>query len=173
MAKITRICLTGAESTGKSRLAEELARHFKGSVCVEFARDYVLEVRRPLTSGDVEPIARGQMRKEDEAAIACASDVLFLDTDLVSTVAYARYYYGDCPEWIEQAARERLADIYLFLDTDVPWMEDAARDSGADREAVHETFQRVLEEFDADYVLIRGDWDERREAAIAAIQAAR
>lgn len=173
MAKVACICLTGAESTGKSRLAEELARHFEGSVCFEFARDYVLEVKRPLTADDVEPIARGQMRKEDEATINCISDLLLLDTDLVSTVAYARYYYGECPKWIERAARARLADVYLFLDIDVPWIEDDARDAGADRELVHEHFQRVLDEFGANYVLIRGDWDERRAAAIAAIQAAR
>mgnify|MGYP000592549471 CR=1 FL=1 len=29
--------------------------------------------------------------------------LLVLDTDLVSTVVYARHYYGHCPAWIEEA----------------------------------------------------------------------
>jgi nicotinamide riboside kinase len=37
-----RVCLIGAECTGKTRLAEDLARHF-AAVCVpEYAREYAV-----------------------------------------------------------------------------------------------------------------------------------
>ena len=168
METLTRICLTGAECTGKSRLAEELARHF-GTVCIpEYAREYALRVARPLTYLDVAAIAEGQMALEGGLVAGLA----ILDTDLISTVVYSRHHYGACPEWIEAEARKRRADLYLLLDVDVPWSADAARDSGARREELHEEFRRALEEFGGKFVLIFGTWEERRKRAIEAIEAA-
>ena len=91
----------------------------------EFARVYVDEKTAttglPVDETDVEPIARGQIAAEDRGA-AEARGLLVLDTDLVSTTVYARHYYGSCPAWIEQAARDRRADLYLLCDIDVPWI---------------------------------------------------
>jgi NadR type nicotinamide-nucleotide adenylyltransferase len=166
---LTRICLTGAECTGKSGLAEELARYF-GTVWVpEYAREYAERVARPLTYLDVVAIAEGQMALEDRTV---ASRLVILDTDLISTVVYSRHHYGACPEWIEAEARKRRADLYLLLDVDVPWTADDARDSGARREELHEEFRRALDEFEAKYMLISGTWEERRQRAIDAVRGA-
>lgn len=169
MAPLTRICLTGAESTGKSELAQELARHFSTVAVPEFAREHALAAGRVLDVSDVEPIATGQIAQEDRI-IATADNVVILDTDLLSTVVYSRHYYGTCPEWVERAARSRLAGLYLLLDIDVPWIADPARDAGADREKVQQEFEAVLREFGARHELISGSWAERRELAIAAIR---
>ena len=168
METLTRICLTGAESTGKSELAQELARRFSTIAVPEYAREYAISVGRPLEFGDVEPIARGQIASEDR--VIGGGGLLILDTDLLSTIAYSRYYWGRCPDWIEAAARERLADLYLFLHTDVLWIPDPARDGAVDREKVHAEFHRTLSHFDAPYVSIRGTWEERERKAIEAIR---
>jgi len=55
---------------------------------------------------------------------------------------------------------------------DVPWIADAARDSGARREELHEEFRRALDEFGAKFVLISGNWEERRQRAIDAVRGA-
>jgi NadR type nicotinamide-nucleotide adenylyltransferase len=162
-----RIVLTGSESTGKSELATALAAHFGAAVTREFARDYALAKNAPLDASDVEPIARGQMALED----AAEGPLIICDTDLVSTVIYSNHYYSLCAPSIVDAARERLADLYLLLDTDVPWMPDPARDAGGERAAIHARFVATLEELGANYVVIRGNWEERRAAAIAAIEA--
>jgi nicotinamide riboside kinase len=94
-----------------------------------------------------------------------------LDTDLVSTTVYARHYYGSCPAWIDQAARERLGDLYLLCDIDVPWVADDARDRPRERAHMHGLFVAALEALGARYVTIRGSWAERRQAAIAAVDA--
>ena len=62
------IVLTGPECTGKSTLAGELAVRLAASVSREFARTYVDRKGGPLGAADVEPIARGQIALEDEAA---------------------------------------------------------------------------------------------------------
>ena len=79
----------------------------------------------PLTADDVEPIARRQIEAE-ERGLATATRLLVLDTDLLSTTVYARHDYGSCPPWIEQAARDRRADLYLPCDVDAPWVSDPA-----------------------------------------------
>lgn len=170
MAAFTRICLIGAESTGKSELAEELARYYKTVWVPEFAREYTLRVSRQLDFFDVFPVARGQMANEDRV-LANARGIVILDTDLLSTVVYSRFYFGVCPDWIERAARIRLADLYLFMDIDVPFVADPARDARANRPQVHEEFQRALNEFGARHMLISGSREERRRKAIDAINA--
>jgi NadR type nicotinamide-nucleotide adenylyltransferase len=166
------VTVTGSECTGKTTLARDLARRFDTVWIPEFARDYLLEktatTSLPLDASDVEPIARGQVAAEDRG-IAAARGLVIQDTDLLSTTVYARHYYGACPAWIEQAARDRRADLYLLCDIDVPWVPDRVRDRPHLREHVHALFVEALETLGARYVTIRGGWDERLATAIAAV----
>lgn len=161
MADLTRICLTGPESTGKTEIAATLAREL-GTVWVpEYAREYAETHGNDLTAEDVEPIARGQMANEERLA-SSATRVLILDTDLLSTVVYARYYYGSCPRWIEEEAHRRRADLYLLLDTDIEWKSDAARDAGGDaREDLFDSFRAALDEFGTRWEIVSGGWEDR------------
>ena len=167
---VRRVTVTGSESTGKTWLAQRLAARFQTIWVAEFARQYALHKAAPLDASDVEPIARGQMEAED-AALARARNVAILDTDLVSTVVYARHYYGECPAWVERAARARLAELYLLCDIDVPWVADPARDRPNARHEIQSAFAKRLQEYGARYVIVRGTWDQRESSAAAAVEA--
>ena len=170
---VRRVVLTGSESTGKTALAPRLAGHFGTVWTAEYAREHLDRKQREtgasLDEGDVEPIARGQIALEDRQARK-ANRLLVLDTDLVSTVVYARHYYGACPAWIERAARDRLATRYLLLAPDVPWVADPQRDRGERREEMHALFRDTLAAFGATVVEIGGDWPERFRRAVAAVE---
>lgn len=159
----TRVVLIGPQSTGKSELARALARHFAVPWAEEYAREYALANPRELTVDDVEPIARGQMANEDRVEAPFA----ILDTDLISTVVYARHYYGDCHDWIVQSARSRAADLYLLMDIDTPFVDDPARDSADTRQELFGKFYQALQEFRMNFVVISGSWKEREASAIA------
>lgn len=162
-----RICLTGPESTGKTDTAQRAARELGVQVIDEYAREYAESRRGALTAADVEPIARGEIANLDRAS----GDPVLLDTDLLSTVVYARHYYGACPVWIEEEARRRRADLYLLFDTDVPWMADVARDTDGDaREDLFDAFRAALDEFDTRWQIVSGDWDSRWRAVREALQ---
>ena len=168
MAQVPRIvCLIGPESTGKTQLARALAKHLGVKWTPEYAREYAEARGNQLTFDDVEPIARGQILAQGprpEALLVC-------DTDLISTIVYARHYYGRVPKWIFEEARRRKADLYLLMDIDVPWQADAARDSGGDaREKLFAEFRKTLDEFECNWTIISGNWQERFEKAVAAIQ---
>jgi len=172
-ARVRRVTITGSESTGKTTLARNLARHF-GTVWVpEFVRSYADEKMArsglPLDASDVDAIAQGQIAEQDSAASE-ANGLLVLDTDLLSTAIYARHYYGSCPPWIEAAVRDRLADLYLLCDIDVPWIPDPNRDRPHLREVMHQLFVTKLDALGATVVLIRGSWNERLTLAVRAVE---
>ncbi|HEX8410687.1 MAG TPA: ATP-binding protein [Thermoanaerobaculia bacterium] len=156
--KPRRICLTGPESTGKSQLAQRAERELGATWVREYAREYAEGLDRELTAADVEPIARGEIASLERAA----GDLLIVDTDLISTVVYARHYYGACPAWIEEEARRRRADRYLLLDTDIAWKPDPVRDAGGDaREDLFDAFRAALDEFETQWEIVSGDFEER------------
>lgn len=161
MEALTRICVIGPECTGKTTLAQRLAEHYSTVWVAEFARAYAIPRHNRLTAEDVEPIAWGTIASAESLAPA-AEGLIILDTDLVSTWVYAHHYYGACPPWIAQEARKRGADLYLLMDTDVPWMPDEARDSPGDaREDLFDQFRATLDEFDLRWEIVSGTWDER------------
>lgn len=162
------VVLTGSESTGKSVLARELAEHYSATSCSEYVRQYLDTRGGTLDATDVEPIALGQIALEDVHAPA-AGALVIQDADLVSTVVYARHYYGSCPQWIVDAAVSRRADLYLLMNIDIPWVADPQRDRGHMREAMHALFAATLREIGAKYVQIGGNWNQRKRLAIEAI----
>src|SRR5215831_15422582 len=120
MIHMIRIVFTGSESTGKSTLAAEVAKHYGGEVVPEFVRAFAEQRGGVIEFSDHGAIARGQMALEDDYASRATQIVsrppvspalpahpalLIQDTDLLSTVVYCKHYFGRCPEWIEDAAR--------------------------------------------------------------------
>lgn len=164
-----KVVLTGSESTGKTTLARELGEHFGAPVAQEFVREFARRSGGRLVFEDHGAIARGQMAAEDEA-IARAGDLVILDTDLVSTVAYCQHYFGRSPAWIADEARRRAGDLYLLLAPDVPWVPDGVRDRGDRRDELHAHFRATLVALGLSFVEVAGTFEERRAAAIGEVQ---
>jgi nicotinamide riboside kinase len=164
--------VTGPESTGKSVLAARLAERFHAGLTEECSRRYAEQKGTPLDATDVLPIARAQGEAEDAAIAlvrAAGGTLLVLDTDLLSTVVYARYYYDIAPRSLLAAERARRAELYLLCDVDVPWVADGVRDRPDDRVGLLRRFARALAVRHAAVVPIAGDWPERWTIAEAAI----
>ena len=72
-----KVVLYGPESTGKTTLSIELAKHFKTNWVPEYAREYLQNVwdneKRICEPKDILPIAIGQMKLENEFAIKSKS----------------------------------------------------------------------------------------------------
>jgi NadR type nicotinamide-nucleotide adenylyltransferase len=166
---VRRIVVTGSECTGKTTLARELASRLDAVLVPEYARQFVAEKGAPPDRSDVEAIARGQMALEDRAAGGGGS-LLIQDTDLLSTVIYARHYYGECPRWIEAELARRSAELYLLAGIDVPWTPDGdQRDRGHMREEMQALFHGALVERNLRFVEVQGTLERRVAQASLAI----
>lgn len=163
------VVLIGPESSGKTTLAQEIAARLGAPWVPEAARRFVETDPTPLSAATVEPIARLAMALDDAARVDRPA-VLIHDTDLVSTVVYARHYYGDCPPWILREARARRAELYLLCLPDLPWEADGVRDRPAARAQLFAEFRETLEALGAAYTVIGGVGDARLDAALAAIR---
>lgn len=163
------VVVTGSECTGKTTLAARLAERFGCGWVPEFSREYAEAKGEPLDASDVEPIARGQLGGQAAAAVG-AGELLVLDTDLLSTVVYARHYYGSCPSWVEEAARGSRGDLYLLCHPDLPWLPDGVRDRGGSRAELHSLFEEELRSAGVAVVDVRGGWGLREPAAAAAVE---
>lgn len=165
-----RIVVSGSESTGKTTLARRLAEWLDTAWVPEHSRRYAEAKGTPLTLLDVEPIARGTIAAEAEAAARAPDGLLVLDTDLASTLVYARHYYGFHPAWVEAEWRARPPALYLLCHPDVPWMPDGVRDQPRDRDRLHALFAAQLSASGAPVSDVRGaSWGARDAIAREAV----
>lgn len=177
-----RVVLIGPECSGKTTLAASLADTFDAPWTPEAARRFAETSTTPLSLQTVGPIAQLSIALEDEVvadaraaasaghAPAPAPTLLIRDTDLVSTVVYSYHYYGVCEPWIEAAALERRADLYLLCAPDLPWTPDGIRDRPDAREALHAEFAERLDLMQATVVRISGLGAARETAAVVAVR---
>ena len=165
-----RVVLYGPESTGKTTLSIELAKHFKTNWVPEYAREYLQTIwdneKRICEPEDILPIAIGQMKSENELAIKSKS-LLICDTNLFETMVYSKYYYGgNCDPLLEKYALKNDYDLYLLTDIDIPWEKDDLRDKPNEREESFEIFKNELIQNNLPFRIISGTRTERLKKAV-------
>ncbi|ACS81225.1 AAA family ATPase [Maridesulfovibrio salexigens] len=163
-----RVVLTGSECTGKSTLASKLAEHYKVEFVPEYLREYFVMKNGILTVDDVIPIAQGQLLYEKEAA-GKGFNPLICDTDIISSIVYAKHYFGVCPDWLEDRLKELQRSIYLLCDIDVQWQADGQRDMPEERDYMQNLFISELESRNIPFQLISGSLTQRTVKSIKLI----
>ncbi|MEZ7946519.1 MAG: ATP-binding protein [Flavobacteriaceae bacterium] len=172
---LVKIVLFGPESTGKTTLSIQLAKHYNTVWVQEYARPYLQKVwnqeRRTCQQKDILPIAFGQIALENRLAKR-ADKVLICDTDLLETKVYSSAYYGGFVDPIlEKAATENTYNLYLLTYIDTPWEADDLRDRPEQRLEMFEAFQKALDQHHRPYLLLKGDKESRLKKAVEAIDA--
>ncbi len=165
---VRRVALVGAESTGKTTLAQALAAHFDTAWVPEFARDYLVARGGACTEADLGVIAQGQAELEERLA-RTANRVLICDTNVLTTQLWYERYFGAPPAALRQLAADRTADLYLLCDHDVPWVADGLRDSPAQRGWFHQRFVEELNALGRPTVTLSGPFAGRLAPAVAAV----
>ena len=169
-ADCIKVVLYGPESTGKSTLSRQLARYYNSIWVPEYAREYLQNKwnneRKTCEPDDLIPIAKGQMKLENELAKKTNS-VLICDTDLLETKVYSEaYYLGSCDPILEKYALENTYDIYFLTYIDTPWEADDLRDKPDERLRMFKAFEDTLIKYNRPYVLLKGNKKDRLEKAV-------
>jgi len=172
-ADVVKVVMFGPESTGKTTLSQQLARHYNTVWTPEYARNYLQDVwnneRRTCEQKDLIPIAIGQIALENDLAKK-ATDVLFCDTDLLETKVYSQEYYGGFVDpKLDQAAKTNKYDLYLLTYIDTPWEADDLRDRPEMRLEMFNAFEKALKDHNKNYILLKGDKETRLKTAVKAI----
>lgn len=180
-----RIVLIGAESTGKSTLAEQLAAHYQTNLVHEYGRYYV-ELQRhnkdtKLVNGglsvawheqDFVNIATTQNLICEQLS-ANANKLLICDTDAFATSVW---HYRYTKKWSKKVARliKKVPLLYLVTPPDIPFTQDGTRDGQKIRRNMHQWVLSALKRDNRPYHIVEGGLDQqvRLDDAIKAVDSA-
>ena len=170
MSRPKRILILGPESTGKSTLAEKLAKHFAEHWVPEVAREYLEKLDRPYAYEDLLQIGKQQMQLEDELAMQ-AKHYLFCDTDLRVIQVWSQHRYGKVDSWVLEELARRTYDLILLCAPDLPWQADPLREHPEleMRQQFFEIYQQLSQASGIPWILVSGDTAERLSTAIQAV----
>ncbi len=160
------IAVTGAESTGKSTLTRQLAKHFSVPFIQEPARTYIEKLDRRYTYSDVVKISKIQVNSLNQL-LPASHPYVFLDTWLIITQVWFKVVFHKEPAWLENAIQKSPIDLFLVCDTDLPWVEDPVRENGGNmRQVLQNMYIESLEKYKFNYKIVSGEKEERLQMAL-------
>jgi nicotinamide riboside kinase len=164
------IAIVGAESTGKSTLARELADRLQAPCIGEALREWCERERRTPRADEQAAIA-GEQRRRIEAA-ATSNPIVVADTTPLMTAVYSellfadRSLHADALDW-----HARHVTSTLLTGLDLPWQADGLQRDGAHvRMPVDRLIRDALASRALPYAVVYGHGALRTEAALAALR---
>ncbi|MEL6388735.1 MAG: ATP-binding protein [Bacteroidota bacterium] len=159
--------ITGAESTGKTTLSEQLARELNGLYIPEYSREYLSARNGRYEESDLLDIARGQTELE-RSAMTQEPPCLICDTSMLVLYVWSKYKYGRCEPWIERMLEERRCDLYILPHFDIPYEPDPLRENPSDRDVLFRYYQQELSYRQLPHIIVHGSSAERQKTALEA-----
>lgn len=164
-----KIVIGGTESTGKTTMIQKLHEIYPDSIVIgEVGRDVV------DSSKTVEMYQLQEILTEHNDLIRTVSShrpIVFIDTDYNTTESYAYFKFNHIlyiPDWIHDQSR---ADLYLYLNKNVPFIQDGTRFDLKDRNSLDISHRFILNQNKIAHKEIKSDlYEIRLEQAQTEIQ---
>jgi len=161
---VTNVVFMGAPSTGKTTLAERMAREYDTVWMPEYGREYweQHQVERRLTPRQLVEIAEGHLDRE-ERLLWKAREYLFTDTNAVTTCMFARYYHGTATPRLEELARQAglRYDLVFACGDDIPYADTWDRSGEVNRMIFQKQIIADLTIRKTPFTLLTGTVEER------------
>jgi HTH-type transcriptional repressor of NAD biosynthesis genes len=165
---LPRLCILGAESSGKTTLAAALAQALNTVWVKEYGREYWDLVRRNLTQEELLQVARTQITREEDAA-QFASTWLVCDTSPLTTLQYCLLDHASAPDELMLMA-QRSYDLVLLCDTDFVFVQDGTRRDSSFSRQQHANTIAALNTLRVDYLVVAGTVTNRVETVMRRLQ---
>lgn len=166
---IKKIAVVGPESTGKSTLSKQLAKHFNVPWVPEYARYYCANLTSPCTLQDEINMFYGQVALEESVLQNTCADFIICDTTFITIKIWSDAFFGQTPQFVINALGDRPYDLYLLLDIDLPWENDPLRDFPTQREHFMQVWHKELQALGANYKVVGGLGQQRFKNALQAV----
>jgi nicotinamide riboside kinase len=169
--------IVGAESTGKTTLARDLAEALKlddglnATMVPEFLREFCEDQGRTPYPHEQADIARVQ--SERIATAALSHRVVVTDTTALMTAVYSDYLFDDQTLYGQALADHAQASLTLLTALDLPWEADGLQRDGAHvREPVDALIREHLVQARLPFSVVAGQGAHRLQQALAAVRQA-
>jgi len=174
MADAIRIAIVGAESTGKTTLASQLATRLAQDTghavawVPEVLREWCDAHGRTPLAHEQGAILQAQHRRIDAAA--ARHDIVVCDTTALMTAVYSRLIFDDPSLDAAAMALHRGMSLTLLTALDLPWVADGhQRDGEHVREPVDALLREMLLAHRLPWVVIGGAGPARVQQAANAV----
>lgn len=167
-----RIVIVGAESTGTTTLAQDLAKESGVPWVPEIGRYYtesILTATYEWRDDDFYRIGRLQQAYENEMA-ARSDGVIVCDTNAVATELWQRRYMGRTTELMQRIAARDKVDLYIITGDEIPFVQDGIRDGEHVRRTMHRWFLAHIKKSGVPYIVVSGDPKTRLQSAVIAAE---
>ncbi len=164
--KPLRVAITGPECSGKTYLAEQLAKYYKSCWVPEKAREYLPALGRKYRFDDLLILSRLQMEEEEKIVKSCQGLAVFCDTELINIKIWSEYRFGKVHEEVIRNIEHATYDFYFLMYPDIPWEYDPLRENPDDRLELFALFEKELHQFRKTYYVIQGSFYQRLHDAI-------
>ncbi len=166
-----RIAIMGAESTGKTSLAQALAQALPmAASTTEALRTWVHANQRTPEQHEQRAIMQAQMEAEDTLS-AQGFSIVLCDTTPLTIALTSVHYFNDDSLLADAVAHHRLYAHTLVCAPDVPWVADGLqRDGPHIRAAVAVQLDEALARYGISAIRVHGAGETRAAHALAALQ---
>jgi nicotinamide riboside kinase len=164
------VAVVGAESTGKTVLARDLAAHLgpRATWVPETLRQWCEAQGRTPRQDEQAHIARQHTLRIDQAA--STHDIVIADTTALMTAVYSRIVFGDDSLDAMAAAAHRACQLTLLTAIDLPWVSDGLqRDGPQVREPVDRLLRDLMQQHAIGFSLVQGQGPQRLQSALDAL----
>lgn len=165
---LRKIAVVGPESTGKSTMAQYLAKALDSSYVPEYARYYCQNLQNQYSLQDETNMFYGQIALEEAICSQVKGNVVICDTTIITVKIWCDHLFNHTPTVVLDEIKQRKYDLYLLMDIDLPWENDPLRDFPQEREHFMEIWKKELENNNANYTVISGLGENRLKNGLEA-----
>lgn len=151
---VRRVCVLGGESSGKTSLAQAVAKHMSTEWVPEYGRELWGRKNGKLEYGDMLEIAQTQVAHEIDS-LPRANTWLICDTSPLTTLFYSLSMFGEAALELRNLAM-RPYDVVLLCAPDFPFIQDGTRQNSDFRIRQHAWYLKELQERKTHYELVSG-----------------
>jgi len=170
--KAVRIALLGAESTGKTQLAQDLtqtlnAMDIQAVNVPETLREWCdAQGRTPMMNEQL-----GIAKQQADRIFSIQSGWVIADTSPLMTAVYSDFIFQDVSLYDMALAHQSKFDLTLVMGLDIAWVADGLQRDGAHvREPIDNLIRQALQKAQLPFKVIYGKDDNRLAAALLAIR---
>lgn len=158
-----KILITGPESSGKSVLAESLAKLYAQVWVKEFARGY-LENKTSYQEKDLLEMAKGQKKSEKEMWDE-DHEYVFSDTGIEVIQIWSEVKYGRVDAEICKLENMVPYDLILLCKPNIPWQYDDLREHENSRDDLFKRYLNFLISRKLEFKIVDADLKNRVQQA--------
>lgn len=168
--KTIKIAVTGPEASGKTILAQALARYFACPVIEDCYEDFFLKQEiKDLKEEDYIKLAKDKLQAEKEK-LEDKPIIVISDCELLTLKIWQEFKMNSYSENLKQLVNQQFYHLYLLTKPESKFTYPFKAEDPSLRNYFFNAYKKELDEANLKYKIIEGDFYERKKEAVIAIE---